>query len=669
MRLARGAPQTAQYARPHFAGGPMRTRRRAHPISSYGAAAIAMALCVVLFGMANALASTVTPSQLVLAEQGGAATMVASKWTGTGACAGTAVKAGTNKEVTGTASLETAPGGGAEMVLAMHSSSQHITFTGPVDQAAGSQLTLDVRSSTTSPAYTATVTGSGATFTGTLTASANGCTLTSPGTLTLAGAGLTETTTTTISTTGLIDLGGLSVASYCQQVDHSTDELAKAVVGTDAAYDNWRCGTGPPLVMLALCDWTYSSQAIGIVAVATDPNNAESWTCFATALTATSTTIAQGTGSHGRSVQNPDVAPIASRLGTPGEVFHSFGHDLLVAVIAVAVMLFIAFPANIFNQTFQENYEEILGMIANARRRIRTALGLRTPEPEPEPESTAHGEKIAAPKPARPAWFVGTLVLGAILGGLLKPGFGFNTSSIEDFFAALFAFAFGSTISWYIARAFRRHHRYVHHTYLHALPLGIAIAAVCVVISRVTDFSPGYLYGIVVSIAWVESLSDRHNAHLTTISALSTLGVAIAAWLLWIPANHLALEPGSNGLEVLVDDTLASIFIAGLVGTVVNLLPLRGLPGGTILGWRRDAWAAVCFVAVFLLIEVELLPASGPTHAGGAPWVTAIVLFILFGGLSFGMREFFARRHREQADLGAVTMASPSPTSPPPDPG
>lgn len=188
---------------------------------------------------------------------------------------------------------------------------------------------------------------------------------------------------------------------------------------------------------------------------------------------------------------------------------------------------------------------------------------------------------------------------------------------------------------------------------------------VCVVISRLSNFSPGYLYGIVVSIAWVEELSDRHNAHLTTISVLTTLAVAITAWLLWIPANHLALEPGSNALEVLIDDTLGSIFIGGLVGTVVSLLPLSGLPGGTIVGWRRDAWAAVCFLALFLLIEVELFPASGPTHPGGAPVFTAVVLFILFGGLSFGMREFFERRHREAAEAGTAATTTPEVVTPP----
>jgi hypothetical protein len=634
-----------------------------------GASACALGLVVVLAGAATVFATTVPRSSVEIAKQGDPATVTAAEWVGSGACPGKTVGAG--KFLVGTAALETAAGGGAELVLTMHSGSTELVFSGPVVED-GTQVTLELRASNTTRSYGGTLTGSGTGFSGPLYAEGNGCRLSTTGTLTLGGFGLVVTTTTTTTTlpTGARELGGLDVAAYCSQVDHSTDALAKGgITGPDYAYDNWTCGTGSaPVSMQRICTWAYHLVATDIVAVATDPNSAYSWTCYSEAASTTGsttpTTVVHGTsplsGSSGTT--NPDVAPIAAHLGTPGEVFHSVSHDLIVAIVTVGVMLFIAFPANIFNQTFQQNYEEILSMLADARRRLRRALSLA----DREPAAVADGPEPAAfaPRPATPLWFVGTLVIGAILGGLLKPGFGFNGSSIEDVVAALIAFAFATSISWLIARAFRRHHRFQHHTYLRALPLGLGIAAVCVVISRLTDFSPGYLYGVVVSVAWVESLSDEHNAHLTTISALSTLGVSLAAWLAWIPTNHLAMEAGSNAFVVLLDDALASIFIAGLVGTVINLLPLKGLPGGTIVGWRRDAWAAVGFLSIFLLIEVELAPASGPTHPGGAPIVTAIVLFVLFGALSFGTREFFERRHRTAATgtpVGGDVAVAPGP--------
>jgi hypothetical protein len=354
------------------------------------------------------------------------------------------------------------------------------------------------------------------------------------------------------------------------------------------------------------------------------------------------------------------VAPIAATLGTPGEIFHSVSHDVTGGVVTLAILLFIAFPANIFNQTFSDHYEEITMAIGRVRRRFRHPFRkVRVIDESSRSGLTANAMKssVNAPGRANRLWFSLTLVAGVFLGGLLNPQFGVNWHSLESLVATLLAFSFGAIVSWFISRSFRRLHKYPSHSYLRALPFGLLIAGACVAVSRLSHFEPGYLYGVVVSVAFIESLADRHSAHLIALTTLSTLAVGVLAWLAWIPMNHYALEPGANFIEVIVDDTLASIFVASLIGSVVSLLPLEGLPGGHLSKWRKDAWGAVFFVALFLLIEVELNPDSGPSHPGGAPVITAIVLFCLFGGLSFGLRGFFRRR-------SARMSASPSPAAP-----
>jgi hypothetical protein len=360
----------------------------------------------------------------------------------------------------------------------------------------------------------------------------------------------------------------------------------------------------------------------------------------------------------------PAASPIASTLGTPGEIFHSFGHNLENATITVAAILFITFPANMFNNTFSSNYGEILLILAGWRRRLRRTVGLNDP---PEADETPSIDPVSAALetspttssvPAVPSataeadtpgrssrpWFFAVLALGALLGGLLNPHFGLNSQSLSGFGATLVSFVIGAALSWYVTKIFRARHKYPTRTYLKALPLGLGVAAICVLISRVTNFEPGYLYGIVVSIAFVESLEERHNAHLTVISTFSTLGVALLAWFAWVPMNHLALTHAGNIPIAVVDDVLGSIFVGGLVGTVVGLMPLQFMPGGALLRWRKDVWAIVFFVALFLLVEVELNPASGPTHHGGAPIVTAIVLFVGFGGSTWFTRRYFIKR-------------------------
>lgn len=356
-------------------------------------------------------------------------------------------------------------------------------------------------------------------------------------------------------------------------------------------------------------------------------------------------------------------APITTSLGTPGEVFHDVPRDIANAAIAVGAILFITFPANIFNQTFSANYGEILVIVGGWRRRARRLLGMKDKEPAPaqSPAASAPADTAALSTPGKATalWFGAVLVMGAILGGLLNPHFGLNGTTAANFVSTLLAFAFGAVVSWFVAHRFRRWHHYGTVTYLKALPLGLGIAALCVLISRVSNFQPGYLYGVVVGVAFAETIADRHNAHLTAISTLTTLTVAIVAWLIWIPVNHLSLAHLTNLPLSVLDDLLGSIFVGGIVGTVVGLIPLVTMPGHTLIQWRKDAWAAVMFLATFLLIAVELRPASGPSHSGGAPWVTVLVLFVFFGGGTFAMRAYFARRTPQVALAVATPAAAP----------
>jgi hypothetical protein len=483
----------------------------------------------------------------------------------------------------------------------------------------------------------------------------------------LSGPSTTTTTTPGTTTTTLApgtDLGGLDVATYCSSTNGGTSELSKGgITGPNYAYDNWKCSaTGAVLSMQTVCTSEYGAQDGNVVAKTTDPNSAYGWNCYvASPKAASSAKRAQSNASSGYVSLKTDVPPVASKLATPGEIFHSPTRDLVNAVITVGVVLFITFPANIFNQTFSENYEEILLIVGNWRRRFRRLFHFGDSSASASASRTADTAAVGTQQQNSPDrvtlfGFIAVLVLGSLFGGLLDPRFGMNRQSLVSFGATLVAFVFGATLAWFIDRAFRRHHQYPTQTYWRALPIGLAIALVCVLISRLSHFEPGYLYGVVVSVAFVGSLKDRHNAHLITISTISTLTVAVLAWMAWIPFNHLALEHGSNFIYGVIDDALASIFIGGIVGTVIGLIPLRGLPGENLSRWRKDVWALVFFVALFLLIEVELHPASGPSHTGAASIVTVIVLFVFFGGSTVAMRSFFAKRHAKK-EAASVDVA------------
>jgi hypothetical protein len=74
---------------------------------------------------------------------------------------------------------------------------------------------------------------------------------------------------------------------------------------------------------------------------------------------------------------------------------------------------------------------------------------------------------------------------------------------------------------------------------------------------------------------------------------------------------------------------------------------------------------AVFGVAAFGMTEIVLFP-SLHNHAGHAPLVTIIVLFVLFGGGSLAFRDFFSRRTK-RLELAAATPAAPPIPEPRPE--
>jgi hypothetical protein len=119
---------------------------------------------------------------------------------------------------------------------------------------------------------------------------------------------------------------------------------------------------------------------------------------------------------------------------------------------------------------------------------------------------------------------------------------------------------------------------------------------------------------------------------------------------------------GGHGI---LDDLLASLFVGGLVGSVINLIPVRFMPGHALASQHRGAWMAVFGVAAFGMTEIVVFP-SRHNHAGHAPLATILVLFVLFGGGSLAFREYFSRRG-ELLELAAAAQI-PEPRSEEPEP-
>src|ERR1019366_8781219 len=170
-------------------------------------------------------------------------------------------------------------------------------------------------------------------------------------------------------------------------------------------------------------------------------------------------------------------API-NALPTPAEAFSSPGRIVASAAISIAALLFITFPENLFNKTFEENYDVIVAWWEPRLRRFRRK------HPNTKTDAEGPAASAAATKDDR-VKFALVVIAGAIFGGLLNPKFGANSASVNSFVATLLAVIVGTAVGTAVGFLYRRRKKYDVTRHFEALPAGLAIAALCVVLSRI----------------------------------------------------------------------------------------------------------------------------------------------------------------------------------------
>ncbi len=342
------------------------------------------------------------------------------------------------------------------------------------------------------------------------------------------------------------------------------------------------------------------------------------------------------------------VSAVASALDPPAHAFHSLPLIVANLVITALVILFVTFPAALFNQTLRANEGEIHGVLAPLGAPLRALRALR--------------DSTSGLSPKGIAGFVFVVLAGGVLNGLLDPSFGLNHKSLITYLATVITLCFGVVLSWLVGYSYRRLRHHQTGWRFDALPLGLAIAAGCVLVTRLTDFQPGYFYGLVCGIGFVSALTAKEQGHAAALGTILTVLIAVLAWFGWAAVNPAARSGGGAPL-VLLDDFLGALFVGGLVGNVVGLLPFKSLTGGTLVRWHRGVWAALFGISVFGLVQVLLHPEQGAVHPSSAPLVTAVLLFVGFAGGSLAFNRYFAWRARPTRRFAAVpSRAQPAKT-------
>jgi hypothetical protein len=305
----------------------------------------------------------------------------------------------------------------------------------------------------------------------------------------------------------------------------------------------------------------------------------------------------------------------AASLAQPSEVSSDPVVVVESAILALAIVLLMPFPATLFNSTLEEHYDEVRGWFPRLPLSVGSFWG--------------SWAGVAA-----------FIALSALLYAFLDPGFGPTVESAAEVVGLATGIVL-TAITFQLPELLAR--RGERGTRLRALPGTILVGLVCVVVSRLTGFLPGYVYGLILGFVFASELPRIQKARRTAAAGALMLSLAVAAWLV----TGMLGETASTGsvIGIVVQTVLAAVVVGGLEGVVFGLLPLRFLQGEVLFGWNRLVWGLLFGLGVFAFAHVLINPSSGYlADSSRTPLLTIVALFVGFAIVSVAFWGYFRFR-------------------------
>lgn len=299
--------------------------------------------------------------------------------------------------------------------------------------------------------------------------------------------------------------------------------------------------------------------------------------------------------------------PTATEISTDPTV-------VLQSLVLAALLVFLMpFPSQLFNSTLEANEDRV-------RRRLRM---------------DRLGPRLSWSGAFWTSWpgVIAFTVLAAILYGFLDPSFGLGPGSMANVLGLFIGIVVVTVL--FAVPLIAIHRAQGDRAWLEVVPVSLLIGVGCVLVSRLTDFQPGYLYGLLIGVGFARELSAAAEARATATAAGLMLVAAFVAWL-----GLGAVSAGETFGEVVARTAMAAVMVAGLEGVVFGLLPMRFLPGESLYRWSRPLWAAFLLVGAFAFFHILINPASG--YLSDTSRTQLLTVIVLLVGFSLGSIIFWA---------------------------
>lgn len=344
-----------------------------------------------------------------------------------------------------------------------------------------------------------------------------------------------------------------------------------------------------------------------------------------TAQAARTPTQSLAAAGPGTTPEPPRVPPFVADVPDLSNVSTDAGVATTNIVLA-GVTVWVFFTSVLFNQTLQQNREEVEGWALKFRpkrgsgwlRRRLSGLG---------------------------RWPGAALVLAGtgLVYAFIEPGVGLNRPSLVLFLSVVLGvgvtgFVFAGLETWIRTRTPEVQAE------VRPFPLALVIGASCVAASRLLSLHPGVVYGFAASCVAVTTSPNRaHDGKVMSATVTVTAAMSLLCWLLLEPVRSL---PNGFGPDIL-EATIVIIFIGGMEALVIDLLPLDVMDGGKIFAWSRLVWVLLTLPIAFLIWHVLLnTHRSSFTSLREATSWSVLAAFGVYTLAGVGLWTFFRVRDR-----------------------
>lgn len=130
--------------------------------------------------------------------------------------------------------------------------------------------------------------------------------------------------------------------------------------------------------------------------------------------------------------------------------------------------------------------------------------------------------------------------------------------------------------------------------------IGLVLAVICVVLSRMLEIPPGYLFGIPIGLFIIAKHFEQKEGKFEFSSLLWMFFMAGVVWF---------FIPFARNYEAL-NDLFNLMFVILIEGLFFELFPITYLPGGAIFRWSKPAWALIFGLVSFSLLHTLFNPNS-----------------------------------------------------------